>query len=100
MKIGSVVVLSLHSPKEKVWGQLTDLTSAGVTIYGIDLATFEDWLNRFGSEEGTGFATVFYPLYRVERIALDEPVAMVPSLAERFQQRTGQNLHEFLPGNL
>jgi hypothetical protein len=41
MKLGSTVVISLHSPKEKVWGLLLDLTPAGATIQGVDLHSFE-----------------------------------------------------------
>lgn len=96
MRPGSVVLVSLHSPKEKVWGQLSDLTAAGITICGLDLHSFENWLNQFGTEEQSGLATIFYPLYRIERIVLDERDGMIPSLEERFQQRTGRALKEFL----
>ena len=74
MKIHSTVLVILHSPREKVWGQLLDLNPAGVTIHGLDLNAFDEWLKQWGSEEESGLTTVFYPLHRVERMELDEPV--------------------------
>ena len=96
MRIHSTVLVVLHSPREKVWGQLLDLTPAGLTICGLDLNAFEVWLNQWGSEEQGGFATVFYPLHRVERMEQDETLGGIPSLEVRFQQRTGLTLEEYL----
>jgi hypothetical protein len=96
MKIHSTVLVILHSPREKVWGQLCDLNPAGVTIRGLDLNGFDEWLKQWGSEEESGLATVFYPLHRVERMELDETIGGIPSLERRFQQRTGLTLIEYL----
>jgi len=96
MKIHSTVLAILHSPREKVWGQLVDLNPAGVTIHGLDLNAFDEWLKQWGSEEESGLATVFYPLQRVERMELDEPVGDLPSLEQRFQQRTHLTLAQYL----
>jgi hypothetical protein len=96
MKLNSIVVVSLHSPKERIWGQLLDLNTAGVTIRGLDLNSFNDWLNQIGSEGQYGLPTLFYPLHRVERIALDEAVADVPSLETTFHQKSGMTLLEYL----
>jgi hypothetical protein len=96
MKPGSTVVVSLHSPKEKVWGHLLELSAAGITLRGIDLNSFDAWLNHFGSEDQTGMAEVFYPLYRVERILLDESQGHIASLEERFRQKTGLTLKDLL----
>ena len=46
MEIRSFVVLSLHSPREKIWGEMVALTPAGITIRGVDLNFFEDLLER------------------------------------------------------
>ena len=46
MEIDSIVIVSLHSPKEKIWGRLHSLTPAGVTIQGIDLNAFDDWVRQ------------------------------------------------------
>jgi hypothetical protein len=96
MKLHCTILLTLHTPREKVWGRLEDLTPAGVTIRGIDLNGFEDWLKHWGSEEQAGLTTVFYPLYRVERMELDENAGGLPSLETRFQQRTGKELKDYL----
>jgi hypothetical protein len=96
MKIHSTVLVVLHSPREKVWGQLCELNPAGVTIHGLDLNAFEEWLKQWGTEEECGLATVFYPLHRVERMELDETIGDLPSLEQRFQQRTHLTLAEYL----
>ncbi len=96
MKPNSIVVVSLHSPKEKIWGQLLEINAAGVTVRGIDLDTFSEWLRELGGEQGFGLATAFYPLYRVEKIEMDEPVGEIPSLKESFQQKTGRTLQSYL----
>jgi len=96
MKTHSTVLVILHSPREKVWGQLLDLNPVGVTIHGLDLNAFDEWLKQWGSEEESGLATVFYPLHRVERMELDEPVGDIPSLEQRFRQRTHLTLADYL----
>jgi hypothetical protein len=96
MKPNSVVIVSLHSPKEKIWGVLEEITPAGVSLQGLDLNAFDDWLNLVGTDEEMGLATVFYPMCRVERIAMDEAVSNIPSLSTTFQQRTRLALQEYL----
>jgi hypothetical protein len=98
MKPNSIVVVSLHSPKEKIWGQLLEINSAGVTVRGIDLDTFGEWIRQLGSEQAFGLATAFYPLYRIEKVELDEPIGEIPSLGEAFQQKTGQIFQNYLDG--
>jgi hypothetical protein len=98
MEIHSIVIVSLHTPKEKIWGQLAALTASGVTLRGIEIGSFDDFLRQvLDPEEGrVSLATVFYPMHRVERIALDEPSGSIPSLAERFQRKVGVSIQEYL----
>ncbi len=98
MEINSIVIVSLTTPKEKIWGQLLRLDSAGVTVRGIDLASFDDFIRQIlDQEEGAaGTTTVFYPMHRVERIAVDEPSGPIPSLADRFRKRIGMTIQEYL----
>jgi hypothetical protein len=98
VEINAIVIVSLASPKEKIWGQLLVLNSAGVTVRGIDLASFDDFLRQLlDHEEATvGLATVFYPMHRVERIAQDEPSGSIPSLADRFRAKIGLTIQEYL----
>jgi len=87
----------LHSPKEKIWGELLALSPAGITIRGVDLSHFEELLRQAAAgEAGSGsLSTVFYPITRVERMALDEGVPEAPSLADRFLRRMGITVQEF-----
>jgi len=98
VEINTIIIVSLTSPKEKVWGQLLGLNSAGVTLRGIDLDSFDDFLRQLlDREEATvGMATVFYPIHRVERIAQDEPSGSLPSLADRFRAKIGLTIQEYL----
>jgi len=98
MELHSIVILSLHSPKEKIWGEITALNSSGVTIRGIDLNSFDDFIRQVLDPEGEriGLPTMFFPMTRVERIALDERRGPIPSLAEMFEQKVGRSLPEYL----
>ncbi len=98
MEINSIVILSLMAPKEKVWGQLVMLGPAGVTVRGIEIESFNDFLRQVVNQEEVtvGTTTVFYPIHRVERIALDEPSGSLPSLADRFRSRVGITIQEYL----
>jgi hypothetical protein len=98
MQPHSVVVVSLHSPKERVWGELLDVSSAGVNLRGIDLGSFDDFVSQVLHPEGDriGLPTLFFPMLRVERIALDEARGSIPSLAEVFQKKVGMSLLEYL----
>ncbi len=72
---GSPVIVNLHSPREKVWGVLRELNPAGVFVRGIDLNTFDDWVQMIvRGERNMALTHVFLLMWRVERIALDESV--------------------------
>ncbi len=102
MEINSIVILSLSSPKEKVWGQLVALNPAGVTVRGIEIDSFDDFVRQIINHEETtvGMAMVFFPIHRVERIALDEPSGSLPSLSDRFYQKVGATIQEYLGINI
>src|SRR5208282_5305597 len=93
-----IVIISLHSPKEKIWGILRDLNPSGVTIRGIDLNSFDHFVSEINqlNAERIGLPTVFFPLTRVERISLDEPSGSIPSMAEIFQRKIGRSLFDYL----
>ena len=67
-------------------------------MQGIDLNSFNDWMRQVLDAEPQviTLATVFYPMHRVERVAQDEPAGDFPSLAERFADRIGISLIEYL----
>ena len=92
---GSPVLLYLHSPREKVFGVLVSLQPAGVSVRGIDLAAFEDWLRQEArGEEGLGLVTLFYPMHRIERVEKDETVGDLEGIADRFRRETGRSVLE------
>jgi len=94
----SIIILSLHIPKEKLWGALTSINAAGVTMRGMDLNSFDDFIRQVMDPDGEriGLPTLFFPMQRVERIALDEPHGSIPSMAGRFEQRVGRSLRDYL----
>jgi hypothetical protein len=94
----SIVVVSLHTPKEKVWGELLAIHPAGITMRGIDLNSFDHFIRQINEPEGEriGLPTVFFPMNRVERIALDEPSGAIPSMAELFSRKVGRSLADYL----
>jgi len=98
MEPDTIVIVSLHAPKEKMWGRLLSLNAAGVTIQGIDLNGFDDWLRQVvdAEPELLLLSTIFYPMHRIERIAQDEPSGNIPSIAQRFRHRVGITLVEYL----
>jgi hypothetical protein len=98
MKPDSIVIISLHSPKEKIWGILLDINPSGVTIRGIDLNSFDHFVSQINQldAERVGLPTVFFPMTRIERISLDEPSGLIPSMAEIFERKIGRTLTVYL----
>jgi len=86
---GSLVVVSLSSPREKFWGALLSLSSAGISIRGITLEALDDFARQLRSGDPADPGLVFFPMHRVERIELDARSGEVPSLAERFLAKSG-----------
>ncbi len=98
MEIHSIVVVSLHTPKERIWGELLALNPSGVTVRGIDLESFEDFVRQVLDPESSqvGLPTLFFPMHRVERVALDEPRGTIPSLAQTFERKVRRSLQQYL----
>jgi hypothetical protein len=94
----SLVILNLVNPKEKFFGVLTALSAAGVTVRGINLDSFDDWVRQIakGDEQNIDLITMFAPLFRVERIFLDEASGSIKSYAQRFEDVTGETVHKHL----
>jgi hypothetical protein len=93
---GAIVILVLHSPREKCWGALDEISAAGVFVRGLDLNAFDDWVRAIMHDEPfMGVTDLFFPMWRIERISRDESAGGVASLAEQFEQRTRRKLGEF-----
>ena len=97
---GSLVLVHLSSPPEQFWGVLDDLSPAGVTFRGLNVGSFEDFVAQAArdDEPALGFSTMFVPMFRVERIYLDEQVGAVQSYRQRFEQRVGRAVTDYLGG--
>ena len=98
MEINSIVIVNLTLPKEKLWGQLLLLEPKGVTVRGIELDAFDDFIRQVIQQEETAVAlnTVFFPMDPVERITVDEPSGSIPSLSQRFLAKVGLTIQEYL----
>lgn len=94
----SLVILNLISPKEKFFGVLRALSPAGVTMRAMNLDSFDDWIHQIARAEEAEIemVTMFVPLFRVERIFLDEPAGYVLSYTQRFQQVVGRDIRDYL----
>jgi hypothetical protein len=86
------------NPRERIWGQLVAVRPEGVTLSGVSLESFDDFLRQAVHEgdANVSMTTAFYPMHRVERIAYDEAAGGVPSLSDRFVERVGMTLGEYL----
>lgn len=94
----SLVIVNLISPKEKFFGVLRALSPAGVTMKAVNLDSFEDWIHQIARAEDAEIemVTMFVPLFRVERIFLDEPAGILHSYSQRFAQVVGRDVAEYL----
>jgi hypothetical protein len=86
---GAIVIVTLGSPREKFWGMVLMLASEGLSLSGIELAAFEDFVVMVKDGEPFTPAVVFFPMHRIERIELDLPDGSLPSLSQRFFTKTG-----------
>ncbi len=95
---GSLVIVHLINPTEKFWGLLQELGVAGVMLRGINLTSFDDWMRQATrpGDQSLGLSTMFVPLFRVERVFLDEPVGEVESYRQRFERRVGIAVERYL----
>jgi hypothetical protein len=91
---GSVVLLTLHSPRQKFFGLLLRLTSAGMELRGVALESLDDLARQIRAGERAGPSTVFFPMHRVERMELDEAAGELASLAENFRTNAGRTVQE------
>src|SRR3954468_3669166 len=94
----SLIIANLVNPKEKFFGVLMALSAAGITMRGINLDSFEDWIHQIARNEepDLDLITMFVPLFRVELIFLDDPSGSIKSYSQRFEQVAGVPLRTCL----
>jgi len=88
---GALVIATLTNPREKFWGAILHLSAEGLSIRGVDVASFDDLASQIKSGEPFTSGVVFFPMHRVERLELDLPEGNLLSLAQRFAEKTGQD---------
>ena len=98
MRLNSIVIVNLQGPQERFFGRLLDVATHGVTVRGIDLNAFGDWMDDVTHREDSGVQpnTVFFPMQRIEKIILDEGIGALPSLSDTFLTKVGSAVEEQL----
>ena len=98
MKLNSIVIVNLQGPRERFFGRLLDMAPHGITVRGIDLNAFEDWMAHITYREESGVQpnTVFFPIHRIEKIIMDEGIGAIPSLSDTFLTRVGSAVVDHL----
>jgi methylmalonyl-CoA/ethylmalonyl-CoA epimerase len=95
--VGDPVLVYLRDPHEKMWGVLRERDASGVTVEGLDLASVDAWTAQVErGEDGIAPSVLFLPMSRVERLLLDRGTPALPSLSDRFLQRTGRTVQRAL----
>ena len=102
-RAGAIVIAILANPREKFWGAILQLSPVGLSMRGVDLSSFDTFIAQIRDGEPFTAGAMFFPMHRIERLELDLPEGSLPSLAQRFAQKTGQDpapmlISEFLPG--
>ena len=88
---GSMVIVTLGNPRDKFWGMILSLAPEGLSLSGIELASFEDLVVMVKDGDSFSPAVVFFPMHRIERVELDLPDGSLPSLSQRFAAKTGRH---------
>jgi hypothetical protein len=93
---GEIVIVVMHSPREKLLGVLQEINASGIFLRGIDLNYFDEWTQAIKSGEAyLPMSDLFFPMWRVERLSRDESSENMPSHAEMFERKTGLALTDF-----
>ena len=82
------MIATLANPREKFWGMILSLAAEGLSLSGVELASFEDLTVMVRDGEPFTPAVVFFPMHRLERVELDLPDGNLPSLSQRFLAKT------------
>jgi hypothetical protein len=90
-RAGIMVLVTLSNPRGKFWGAILSLTPEGLSLCGVELASFDDLVSLVKDGEPFSSGVVFFPMHRLERMELDLPDGNIPSLSQRFTTKTGLN---------
>ena len=93
---GAMVVVTLNTPREKFWGAILAINPAGLSIRGVGLNSFDDFIRQVNAGESAMANVVFFPMHRIERLEIDARNFDIPSLAEGFEAKTGRKVTAML----
>ena len=64
----------------------------------VSLPPGSPWINNITGQEESGVqpTTTFFPLYRVEKMILDEGIGAIPSLSSTFLTKVGSIIEDHL----
>ncbi|ABF42996.1 hypothetical protein Acid345_3996 [Candidatus Koribacter versatilis Ellin345] len=93
------VLITLSAPREKFWGAIIAISQAGVSVRGIGLESFEDFVRQIRDGDAVTASAVFFPMHRIERMEVDERNGDMPSMVERFKVKCGHDASDFLVGD-
>lgn len=99
METGSIIILNLQDPREKIIGKLLTISPSGITIKGVDVNSFNDWMKQFTQKQPTTTifpTTMFFPMHRVVSCYLDEDMGNVLSFSSQFKGRTQKKITDVL----
>ncbi len=95
---GSYVSVHLIEPSERLWGRLFSLDPAGVVLRGIDIGQVEAFKYQVKHADRAIYAqTFFFPMRRVLKIDLDEPIGSLPSVVETITRIADLGEDEIIP---
>jgi hypothetical protein len=58
---GALVIATLTNPREKFWGAILHLSAEGLSLRGVDVASFDDLASQIKSGEPFTSGVVFFP---------------------------------------
>lgn len=91
-----MVIVTLGNPREKIWGVVLALAPEGLSIGGMELSSFDDFVRVIKEGEPPASSVIFFPMHRIERVELDLPDGVLASLSQRFNSRTGFDAADLL----
>lgn len=83
------MLVTLREPREKFWGAVLEITTAGVGVSGINLTAFDDFTSQLRDGDAVTPGVVFFPMHRVERLELDQANGDIPSIRQKFLAKCG-----------
>ena len=86
---GALVLVTLQSPREKFFGSVLSLAPFGLVFCGIPLDSIDDFIAQLRDGERVRPATLFFPMHRIERLEIDQRSGELPTISERFQNKSG-----------